>query len=125
MTPVRAPVITGQVPEKRSSGKGWEAGDDSRPCFLVTGIGLLRLGQDHTGSAVLAGVALLLSHRHHEPIFGGIRRRVTTLARKKAEEKAPTRRLGATLGATPTNDLAILRTSTDNGQELARGHELM
>lgn len=41
------------------------------------------------------------------------------------KEKTQTRRLGATLGATRTNDFAILRTSTDNRQELARGHELM
>ena len=31
--------------------------------------------------------------------------------------KAPTRRLGATMGATRTNDFAILRTSPDNRHE--------
>ena len=33
----------------------------------MTGAGPLRLGQDFTCSAVRAGVALLLSHRDHEP----------------------------------------------------------
>ena len=67
MTPVRAPVITRPGPWKRSSDEGREAGDDPRSCFLVTGPGPLRLGQDLTCSVVLAGVALLLSHRDHEP----------------------------------------------------------
>ena len=39
--------------------------DDSRSCFLVTAAGLLGLGQGLTGSAVPAGVTLLLSHRDH------------------------------------------------------------
>ena len=34
-------------------------------------------------------------------------------------------RPGATLGATRTNDILILRTSTDNRQERARGHGLI
>src|SRR5271169_3138134 len=38
---------------------------------------------------------------------------------------AQTRRLGATLGATRMNDLAILRTCTDNRHRVARGHELI
>jgi hypothetical protein len=33
--------------------------------------------------------------------------------------------LGATLGATQTNDLAILRTHADGGHGLTRGHELI
>ena len=39
--------------------------------------------------------------------------------------KAQTRRLGATLGATRMNDLAIPRTCTDNRHRVARGHELI
>ena len=42
------------------------AGDDPRSCFLVTGAGPLRSSQDLTCSAVLAGVAVLLSHRDRE-----------------------------------------------------------
>jgi hypothetical protein len=34
---------------------------------LVTGAGPLKSGQDLTCAAVLPGVALLLSHRDHEP----------------------------------------------------------
>ena len=41
-----------------------------RFCFLVTGAGPLRLGQDLTCSAIWAGVALLLSHRDHESSCG-------------------------------------------------------
>ena len=43
---------------------------DRRCCFLVTGAGPLRLGQGLTCSAVLASVALLLSHRDYEPPCG-------------------------------------------------------
>jgi hypothetical protein len=67
MTPVRASVITGPRPWKTSSDEGGEAGDGPGSCFLVTGAGPLRLGQDLTCSAVRAGVALLLPHRDHEP----------------------------------------------------------
>ena len=68
MTPVRAPVITGLmlVRYERSSGEGGEAGDDLLSCFLVTGAGPPRLGQDLTCSAVPAEVALLLSDRDYE-----------------------------------------------------------
>ena len=44
-----------------------EAGDDPRSCFVVTGAAPPRSDQDLICSAVLAGVALLLSHRDHEP----------------------------------------------------------
>jgi hypothetical protein len=67
MTPVRAPVVTGPGPQKTSTDEEGAAGDDPRSCVLVTGAGPLRLGQDLTCSAVLAGVALLLSHCGHEP----------------------------------------------------------
>ena len=67
MTPVRAPVIVGPAPQETSSDKGREARDGHRSCILVAGAGPLRSGQDLTGSAVLAGAALLLSHRDHEP----------------------------------------------------------
>jgi hypothetical protein len=40
---------------------------DSRPCFLVGQGHAARFGQDLTCSAVPAGVALLLSHRDHQP----------------------------------------------------------
>ena len=50
-----------------SSDKEGAAGNDPRSCFLVTEAGPLRFGQDLSCSAVLAGVALLLSHRDHEP----------------------------------------------------------
>ena len=53
------------VENKRRQGRGGQGrspvlhyGGRSRP---------LRSGQDLTGSAVLAGAALLLSHRDHEP----------------------------------------------------------
>jgi hypothetical protein len=36
-------------------------------CFPVSGAGPLKSGQDLTGSAALADIALLLSHRDHEP----------------------------------------------------------
>jgi len=39
MTPVRAPVVTGPGPEKRSSDEGGEAGNDPWSYFLVTGPG--------------------------------------------------------------------------------------
>lgn len=39
--------------------------DDARSCFLMTAADQLRLSQELTGSAVLAGVTLLLSHRDH------------------------------------------------------------
>jgi hypothetical protein len=69
MAPVRAPVVTGPGPDKRSSDEAEAAGDDPRSCFLVTGAGSLRLGQDLACSAIRAGVALLLSHRNHEPVL--------------------------------------------------------
>ena len=50
-----------------SSDEGGAAGDDPRSCFLVTGAGLLRLGQDLTCSAVPAGAAVLPAPRDHEP----------------------------------------------------------
>jgi hypothetical protein len=53
--------------EKEAATREGRPGDDLRACFLVAGAGPLRLGQDLTCSAVLAGVALLLAHRDHEP----------------------------------------------------------
>lgn len=67
MTPVRAPVITGAgAVEKKQRRK---RGGRGRSAVLLPGdrAGPLRLGQDLTCSAGLAGVALLLSHRDHEP----------------------------------------------------------
>jgi hypothetical protein len=52
---------------ERGSEEGRAGLGGSTVGFLVTGAGPLRLGQDLTCSAVLAGVALLLSHRDHEP----------------------------------------------------------
>lgn len=70
ITPVRAPMVTGLVPYKRSSDEAGAARRQpgtSAACFLVTGAEPLRLRQDLTGSAALADVALLLWHRDHEP----------------------------------------------------------
>ena len=54
----------GAVEKKQRRGR--EAGEHPRSCFLVTGAAA-GLDQDLTCSAVLPGVALLLSHRDHEP----------------------------------------------------------
>ena len=67
MTPVRAPVVTGPAAVENKQRRGRGGWGDPRSCFLVTAAGPLRSGQDLTGSAVLASVALLLSHRDHEP----------------------------------------------------------
>jgi hypothetical protein len=56
--------------QRRGRGKGGEAGTIRGSCFLVAGAAQLKLVQDLTCSAVLAGVALLLSHRDHEPSCG-------------------------------------------------------
>ena len=56
----------GAVEKKQRRERG-EAGADPRSRFPVTGAGPLRSGQDLTCSAILAGVAFLLSHRDHEP----------------------------------------------------------
>jgi hypothetical protein len=56
---------------ERSSDEKGEAGDDVRSCFPVTAAGPLPSGQSLNGSTVLADVALLLSHRNHEPSGSG------------------------------------------------------
>jgi hypothetical protein len=66
--------------------------------------------------------ALILRHCHQRRA-GVARIRQTWLPNAsvrqpdQVSQQALHRRLGATLGATPTNDLAILRTHTDSGTD--------